>query len=161
MYCIHVLKRKSEQKVINDWLFVFWSRCCIHLVIVQNTNFLIESAYIRERRQPRYLVVGVFFLNGGLVPTCACSILIFVIFAPHWDLLFLMKRGASNSLVPSSKIFSFLRARWVKPNSTITYDSLPLSHGSGSFDMVRGEWRCEVRSKFWISWHVWFNMWYV
>ena len=92
---------------------------------------------------------------------------------PYWYLSYLLlieilyfswkvghQIASKLDLVPSINIFPSPRARWVKPNSTITYDSLPLSHGSGSFDMVRGEWRCEVSSKLWIFWHVWF-LWHV
>ena len=39
-----------------------------------------------------------------------------------------------------------LRGRWILPNKTITYDSLPLSHGLGSFDMASGEWTAEVNT---------------
>ena len=78
-----------------------------------------------------------------------------------WQLMFLVQvarlekqsahcayRWVVRSPSFDSNDVSCLRSRWILPNSTITYDSLPLSHGLGSFDLPSGEWKSEVTLRF-------------
>jgi len=54
--------------------------------------------------------------------------------------------------------FCAYRGRWILPNKTITYDSLPLSHGLGSFDMASGEWTAEVGGQYVVSWDLYSHL---
>ena len=78
--------------------------------------------------------------SGGSTGKAKCSLRISVGRAPLKSL--------------DSHDVSCLRSRWILPNSTITYDSLPLSHGLGSFDLPSGEWKSEVTLRFYAFYDV-------
>jgi len=50
------------------------------------------------------------------------------------------------------------QSKWILPNSTITYDSLSLSHGLGTFDLASGEWKSEVGGQYVVSWDLYSHL---
>jgi len=50
------------------------------------------------------------------------------------------------------------QSKWVNESSTITYDSLTLSHGLGSFDLESGEWKSEVGGQYVVSWDLYSHL---
>ena len=78
--------------------------------------------------------------------------------AYRWVPPLIVSRGKSHNpplaiwLLFRLEGFLFLRSKWVNESSTITYDSLTLSHGLGSFDLESGEWKSEVIQRFY-TWH--------